>query len=271
MSKTKSIIRWAGGKVWLTDSISEYLPDKFENYHEPFLGGASIFLSLRQSGNLQKDVFLSDVNKELIETYQVIKNFPKELIDDLESYQNTKEYYYLVREQTPESAISRAARFLFLNRTSFNGIYRVNLKGKYNVPFGFRKMSYFFKPEDIFALSSSLQDVELTTVDFESTLLNIKKNDLVFLDPPYTVAHENNGFVKYNQKIFAWEDQERLRKYIDRLNEIEAYFILTNAAHHSITSLYDGIGEVKRLTRPSLIGGKGAKRNNYDEFLFTNK
>ncbi|WP_426291967.1 DNA adenine methylase [Dyadobacter endophyticus] len=270
MNKIRPLIRWAGGKVWLTDFLQNHVPAYFGNYHEPFLGGGSVFLALKSSGKINNLAFLSDANKDLIETFTVIRDHPIELIDEMVPFQNTKEFYYSLRGNIPDTSISRAARFLFLNRTSFNGIYRVNLKGEYNVPYGFRKMEYLFKEDEIHALSEALKDTFLRATDFDHTITNIKPGDLVFLDPPYTVAHENNGFVKYNQKIFAWEDQQRLRTYIDKIIEIGAHFILTNAAHISISELYDGVGNSLKLARPSLIGGKGAKRSVYHEILFSN-
>lgn len=270
MTKTRPIIRWAGGKVWLTDLIKNYIPPDFQAYHEPFLGGASIFLALNEGNAIQHRSYLSDTNVELIDTYSVIRDNPAELIEALAYYQNTKGDYYSARESTPSNKIEAAARFLFLNRTSFNGIYRVNLAGEYNVPYGFRKMEYLFKSDEIYALSKSLIGTTLFAEDFSKSLERINAGDLVFLDPPYTVAHENNGFVKYNQKIFAWEDQERLKGFIEQISEMGAYYILTNAAHDSIKDLYDGIGNLTRLSRPSLIGGKGAKRDRYHEYLISN-
>jgi DNA adenine methylase len=270
MNKTRPIIRWAGGKVWLTESIASYISNNFGDYHEPFLGGASVFLALKSSEFIKQNSFLSDANSELIETYRIIRDQPENLFNSLTGFENTKEHYYFVRSQNLQDPVAKAARFLYLNRTSFNGIYRVNLKGEYNVPYGSRKMSHLFKKEELMALSSALADVHLEVSDFGATLSYVKKGDFVFLDPPYTVAHENNGFVKYNQKIFAWQDQERLRVYIDSLNSIGAFFILTNAAHYSIKDLYDGVGKISKLERPSLIGGKGAKRDLYHEYLITN-
>jgi DNA adenine methylase len=134
----KPFLRWAGGKSWLLKEISYFLPKEFNNYHEPFIGGGSVYLYLKNQGKIKNYSFLSDVNEDLINAYNIVKNSPSELSDILETYVNEKEFYYLIRSQKPTDKILRAAQFIYLNRTSFNGIYRVNLKGEYNVPYGYK-------------------------------------------------------------------------------------------------------------------------------------
>lgn len=270
MTKVKPILRWAGGKNWLTSHIDKYLPTSFNDYHEPFVGGASIYLHLKESGHIKHKTYLSDTNEELINAYKVIKTDPKCLIETLSSYMNEQSFYYQIRSTVPDNETMRAAKFLYLNRTSFNGIYRENLRGEYNVPFGNRNLTCLFDDKNIIEFSKKLASVRLNSCDFEQCLSKIKQNDLVFLDPPYTVAHENNGFIKYNKKIFSWEDQGRLKKFIDEIKSRGAYFILTNAAHYSIDDLYGGVGDKEKLSRSSNIGGKGAKREKYNEYVFFN-
>lgn len=265
MTNLKPFLRWAGGKTWLIKYLSNYLPSSgFNTYHEPFLGGGSVFFSLQP----QKAI-LSDLNQELIGTYLQVKDNVEDVIKHLSNFSNTSINYYQVRGTNYDSETQKAAKFIYLNQTSFNGIYRVNLKGEYNVPFGYRNKD-FLDTKALRAASEALKNVELLHVDFVETLNNIKEGDLVFIDPPYTVAHENNGFVKYNQNIFAWEDQERLNNYIKSVTEKGAYFIMTNAAHKSIEELYSDIGESIKLQRASLIGGKGALRTLYNELLYSN-
>ncbi|MBC8987736.1 Dam family site-specific DNA-(adenine-N6)-methyltransferase [Pedobacter sp. N36a] len=270
MSIVKPFLRWAGGKNWLVNRIEEYLPVNFNNYYEPFLGGGSIYFYLKSRGHIQNHAFLSDLNTDLIETFNLIKTHPNEVIERLLLTKNEKEFYYNIRSEEFEDPIDKAVKFLYLNRTSFNGIYRVNMKGEYNVPFGNRNLAKIFDIDNLHLGSGLLSGATLHGMDFMETLPTIKKGDLIFLDPPYTVAHENNGFVKYNQQIFAWEDQVRLQEYIQQLIKLKAYFIMTNAAHESIENLYSNIGKYAKLKRPSLIGGKGAKRTEYNEFIFTN-
>ena len=259
-------LRWAGGKRWLVKYIDQLLPqDGFRNYHEPFLGGASMFLSI----GVEHMAFLSDLNDELIETYMAIRDVPYEIISILANYRNEKEFYYKIRNKKYKTEAEKAARFIYLNQTSYNGIYRVNLKGEYNVPYGFRKKKVLDE-QSILEVSRSLQDKHLETADFEVVRRNVRQGDLVFLDPPYTVSHNNNGFVKYNQKIFSLEDQYRLRALIDYINEIGAYYILTNAAHKTIVEIFSCDNRRFELSRANLIGGTNAKRGQVSEYIFTN-
>ncbi|WP_196889931.1 DNA adenine methylase [Aureivirga sp. CE67] len=270
-NKVKPFLRWAGGKRWLTKNIKEYLPKEFNNYHEPFLGGASIFIYLKSNNLINGKSYLSDFNNELINAYKQIQSNPKIIINELEKLKNTKEDYYKIRSSNPKTATLKAVRFIYLNKTSFNGIYRVNLKGKYNVPYGYKKTKNLFEFENIMKISTLLKDdVEFHSKDFYSIIDNIKTNDLVFLDPPYTVAHENNGFVKYNQKIFLWEDQKRLANFLQEINNKKAYYILTNAAHESVDELFSNLGKKYKVQRSSSVGGKGASRKKVNEFIFTN-
>lgn len=268
--KLKPFLRWAGGKSWLIKYLDRILPSEFNNYHEPFLGGGSVFIYLKSKKKIKKFAYLSDENESLINAYSVLKNNLGPLIKILKNYKNEKEFYYSIREQKFTDNIQKAAKFIFLNRTSFNGIYRVNLKGEYNVPYGFKKYKNLFDFENLKKLNESLSDTFLSSGDFEETIDNVKNGDLVFLDPPYTVAHENNGFLKYNQKIFSWSDQKRLKKYIEKIKDRKAFFILTNAHHRSIDDLYHSTSKKFVINRHSVVGGKGAQRKEIKEYLFTN-
>jgi len=269
--KVKPFLRWAGGKRWLTKSINDFLPKDFNNYHEPFLGGASIFLYLKSNNIIKRKAFLSDFNTELINAYKQIKQNPDIVIKGLIKLKNTKEDYYKIRKSKPRTLVNQAIRFIYLNKTSFNGLYRVNLKGEYNVPYGFKETKDLFEFSNILKVSTLLnQDVNICSDDFFSVIENVKTNDLVFLDPPYTVAHENNGFIKYNQKIFLWDDQERLADLLKQIIEKKAYFILTNAAHESVEKLFSNLGVRHKVQRSSNIGGKGASRQKVNEYVFTN-
>jgi DNA adenine methylase len=207
---------------------------------------------------------------ELIETYQQVREAPEEVWRFLRSYRNTEDDYYAARSATPRLAPSKAARFIFLNHTSFNGIYRVNLEGKYNVPYGFRRWCNIPRLADLQAASKRLQPVELASGDFEDALGNIGPGDLVFLDPPYTIAHNDNGFVKYNDRLFLFSDQRRLSAMIDQIRERGAYYILTNAAHKSIAELFEKGDRRIETSRKNAVGGRAAGRGRATEYLFTN-
>jgi DNA adenine methylase len=262
----KPFLRWAGGKTWLIKHLSKYLPHNgFNQYHEPFLGGGATFFHLQPEKS-----FLSDLNKDLIETYQQIKDHPEEVISELKRFKNTEEFYYLLRNKKFKKPSKRAAQFIYLNQTSFNGIYRVNLKGEYNVPYGYRTKN-FFEPDKLRLVSESLQGVQLQACSFLDTINNIEENDLVFIDPPYTVAHNDNGFIKYNAKLFDLESQYELSNYIDEIKKRGAYYILTNAAHAKIEEIFTKEGDLMEgLSRASLIGGLNAKRGQYKEYIITN-
>lgn len=265
-TQNKPFLRWAGGKTWLIKYLDQIIGDtKFNHYHEPFLGGGAIFFTISSPGKS----YLSDLNRELIFTYQALKDNPNAIINILKSYENTEEFYYKVRAQNGSDRFSQAARFIFLNQTSFNGLYRVNQRGEYNVPFGHRSKN-FLEEDKLMNASEILQKAIFAYGDFTCNKKNIKEGDLVFLDPPYTVSHNNNGFIKYNQKLFSLEDQKRLSDFIDHIKGQGAYYILTNAAHAIISEIFEKGDTRIELSRASLIGGDRAKRGKVSEYIFTN-
>jgi len=263
--KALPFLRWAGGKRWLKKSLHNYLPKEgFKTYHEPFVGGGSILFHIQP-----EMAYISDLNEDLINTYQVVKNDIDLLISHLKQFKNTKENYYKIRATRFNDEIQEAARFIYLNSTSFNGIYRVNLQGEYNVPYG-KRPSFQLDYENLFNASKALSNVHISSGDFYNCIKNVQKDDLVFLDPPYTVTHNNNGFIHYNQKIFSIEEQERLSEMIKKLKELDAYYILTNAAHPRIREIFDNGDSILEISRSSTIGGRNAKRGKFSEYIFTN-
>ena len=261
----RPFLRWAGGKQWFVKEVLELTKDlEYNSYYEPFLGGGSVFFALKP-----KKAFLSDLNPELIETYRMVRWAPKKLISSLKNYSNTEKEYYEIRKKNPESNIERAARFIYLNNTSYNGIYRVNRKGIYNVPYGFRER-YNIDETNFLSVRSALNVAILTHGDFTNIKENIVKNDLVFLDPPYAVSHVNNGFIEYNQKLFSLDDQKRLSELIDVIKSKEAYYIMTNAAHDEIKKIFNKGDQMIELKRACTIGGVNAKREKITEYIFTN-
>ena len=264
--KARPFLRWAGGKSWLIKHLDDILQiNPFNQYHEPFFGGGAIFFHISPKSTS----YLNDLNNELIETYECIRDDVFGVINELKMYRNTEEFYYKVRSSNYKKPQKKAARFIYLNQTSFNGIYRVNLKGEYNVPYGHRKKD-FLEIELLQAASQILKNVVFSKDDFYDTLGNINENDLVFLDPPYTITHNNNGFFKYNAKLFTKEDQYRLSDMIDEIKRRNAYYILTNAAHDKVKEIFNKNDNMIELKRASLIGGKNAKRDKYSELLVSN-
>ncbi|MGK7390812.1 MAG: DNA adenine methylase [Candidatus Cyclobacteriaceae bacterium M2_1C_046] len=261
----KPFLRWAGGKNWLVKKLNNLGPAQFNNYHEPFLGGGSFYFNLDTNN---KECFLSDINESLINTYLQIRDNVEAVIELLATYENTEEFYYRIRSQLISEPIERAAQFIYLNQTSFNGIYRVNLKGIYNVPYG-RRNKDFIQADTLRTASIKLEGVSLNTGEFDHGMRLVRTGDLVFLDPPYTITHNNNGFIRYNENLFSKADQHRLANFIEEIINIGAFYILTNAAHKIIGEIFH-FNQPMVLSRASLIGGKFAARGNYEEYLFTN-
>lgn len=262
-SSTETIIpflKWAGGKRWLTHLQQDIFPEDFERYIEPFLGSGAIYFYLSP----QKAV-LSDLNQELIDTYNAIK-YDWQLVKRYLTAHHNKhdaDYYYQVRSSQPTSLNGRAARMLYLNRTCWNGLYRVNLKGEFNVPIG-TKTSAILSSDNFKGTSKLLKKASIICSDFEETIDKAKKGDFIFIDPPYTVKHNLNGFIKYNEKLFAWSDQVRLKESVDRAVKRGATALVLNAAHDSIRELYSDYNQ-EELSRSNVLSGKPEYRGTYDE------
>lgn len=269
----KPIIRWAGGKTWLLDQVKE-LTEKieFKNYYEPFFGGGAIYFGLDFAEST--NIFLSDLNPQLINFYKQVQNNVSELVACFLTFENSKEQYYEIRERfSQEMSAENAARFLYLNQYSFNGIYRVNRSGKYNVPYGYRNYSYDISR--LFAANRFMDQNNPTfnIKDFTEIEEMIQKGDLIFLDPPYATSknHSENGFLLYNEKLFTLEDQYRLKDLIEQIRAKGAYYILTNAYNDRIKEIFQFENEIcVPVKRESVVGGRKASRNQVTEYLFTN-
>lgn len=259
-------LKWAGGKRWLTSSQTAIFDVSFERYIEPFLGSGAVFFRLRP-----EKAILSDKNKELIATYQAVKDRPDLVVRYLRKYQaqHSAAYYYDVRSSRPRSRFMNAAKFIYLNRTCWNALYRVNLKGEFNVPVG-TKNSVLLETDNFSLASDMLQGVDLIESDFEDVIDQSGVGDFLFIDPPYTVKHNLNGFVKYNEQIFSWSDQERLKAAVVRASARGARFLMTNANHESIRELYAGQFCEEVLTRHSVIAASSNKRERTTELLISN-
>ena len=265
MAQITSFIRWAGGKSWLIPYVSQLVDGlDYNNYYEPFMGGASIFFSLA----LPNNGCLSDVNAELVNTFCAVRDNPERIIEYLKEYATDEASYYSIRATEPKGKYQKAARFLYLNANSYNGLYRVNRSGKYNVPYG--KKGATVNYARLLEVSEKLKGTEIVCQDFFEISNRIREGDLVFLDPPYTVTKEDTGFVEYNSTLFSLDDQQRLSLLIDHINDVGAYYILTNAAHEKIIEIFDEKGRRITLERNSLIGGKNSFRGKVQEYIFTN-
>ena len=217
-------LKWPGGKRWFVKSYLDIFPKDYNNYYEPFLGGGSVFFALQPANGM-----LTDVNEELINTYVVMRDYPDKLRNIMLQHQQNhcNEYYYIMRNQSYTRTIEGAARFLYLNRTCFNGMYRVNKNGIFNVPIGTRD-NCIADIELFEEYAKLLKGMQITTADFEVIIKKAKAGDLIFADPPYAVQKKQDGFIKYNDKLFTWADQERLCRCLSEANERGVYVVLTN-------------------------------------------
>lgn len=256
-------LKWAGGKRWLVGQPLGIFPKDIRTYFEPFLGSGAVFFHL-----CPKSAVLADVNQELIDTYLAIKTNWSEVFARLKRHHkfHSKTYYYEVRESAPKERYDQAARFIYLNRTCWNGLYRVNLQGKFNVPVG-TKSNVLLPSDDFEKVSNLLQGVDLLCSDFESVIDQAGEGDFVYIDPPYTINHESNGFIKYNKVLFSWSDQERLSRVASRSIDRGAMILISNACHPTIQSLYDDRFEIHELSRSSIISGKPSGRRRGKEML----
>jgi len=254
-------LKWAGGKRWLVKNHFDLLPTTYNTYYEPFLGSGAIFFALTP----QKAV-LSDANARLVETYTTIRDDWKKVKTILCRHQrnHSNVYYYEERSRVRRSLFERAAQFIYLNRTCWNGLYRVNLNGKFNVPRG-TKDSVILGTDDFEVTSKTLRHKKIVHSDFEPIIDQAEEGDLIFADPPYTINHNLNGFIKYNERIFTWKDQERLCKSLVCAKERGVKIVLLNANHESIRKLYKNLGEINILSRHSIIAGKSAHRKPSSE------
>lgn len=260
--KREPLLKWPGGKRRLVEDILIHIPGTFRRYYEPFVGGGAMFFALDPNR-----ATLSDTNEQLINCYRMVRDEPDRLMKALAKLRNTADHYYEVRDWSPSGAVEQAARLLYLTRLSFNGIHRVNRVGEFNVPYGGRSHLNVFNEGALLQCSAALQKARLTVSDFQIATSEASEGDLVYLDPPYTVAHAMNGFVRYNEKIFSWSDQVRLASVARELGERGCTVIVSNADHPSVRALYPSI-EPQILRRYSLIAASTKHRREITESLY---
>ena len=228
------LLKWPGGKRWFVFRHRALLPSTYGRYIEPFFGGGSVFFHLEPA-----QAILGDTNEELIDVYRAIKQNHRRVETLLRKHhlRHSSQNYYKARETIPDDLIERAARTIYLNRTCFNGIYRVNLAGVFNVPIG-TKTSVILDTDDFAATARLLKTAEFHVSDFQPLIDGARRDDLVFADPPYTIAHNNNGFLKYNETLFKWDDQIRLADTLAQARDRGVKIVATNADHLSVRELY---------------------------------
>lgn len=260
-------LKWAGGKRWFVNNHSNNFPIKFKRYIEPFLGSGAVFFHL-----LPNEAILADSNHELIETYRAVRDDCAGVWEELMKYkrEHTKTNYYNVRSSNPRSIVRKAAKLIYLNHTCWNGLYRVNLKGEFNVPVG-TKDDVLLERKEFFRLSKSLTGKIIICADFRETIKLADKDDFLFVDPPYTVKHNNNNFIKYNESLFSWADQEALGELLTQAAKKGVSVVATNANHSSVKKLYGNDFILEVLERKSIIAADSCKRGHFEELMIKSK
>jgi len=256
----KPFLKWAGGKTQLIPTLSEYIPLQYNKYIEPFVGGGAFFFYLNPS-----QAVISDSNEELIITYKAVRDHVEDIIKILEIHENNENYFYEIRSLAPSKMIDaeRAARLIYLNKTCFNGLYRVNKKGQFNVPFG-KGNTEFLNKELLRNASEFLQNTVILHADYLETLHQYaEKEDFIFLDPPYYPVGQYSDFKRYTKEFFYHDDHVKLKSEFDRLVNLGCYVILTNSDHPVALDLYRDY-EIRIIETKRLISSNPETRNGKD-------
>ena len=275
MAKNKLIapfLKWVGGKRQIIPAISKMLPKRIANYYEPFVGGGALFFHLQP-----KKAVINDFNEELINVYKIIKDNVEELIIDLKSHKNESDYFYNIRsldrgnEYSNLSNIQKASRVIFLNKTCYNGLYRVNSSGEFNSPFGKYKNPNIINEVTLRAVNRYLNSnkINILNKDFEEVVRSIKKGEFVYFDPPYDPVSKSSNFTGYVQGGFDMQDQIRLRDLCEKLNQKGVKFLLSNSATPFIEDLYKDF-EITYVKANRFINSNANKRGEIDEVLVKN-
>ncbi len=274
--QAKPFLKWAGGKRGLIKQLFAKFPTEFNNYHEPFLGGGAVFFELYSRGMLEgKKAYLSDINSELINTYQIVKNNPEKLITELVHYKNNhdKELYYKTRELDRSNnfktlpKLERAARFIYLNKTCFNGLYRVNSKGYFNTPIGSYKNPNIADKEVILNASKALQNAIISNQTFDKTLNDANQDDFIYLDPPYYPLTETTSFTAYDKNAFLDKEQEQLFDVFIGLHKKECVVIQSNSKTQFIEDLYRDYEQHHTVKANRNINSNANKRQRIEEWV----
>ncbi|MGI6188721.1 MAG: DNA adenine methylase [Clostridiales bacterium] len=300
--KARPFLKWAGGKTQLLDELYKRLPSSFiekgeiQRYVEPFAGGGALFFFLKRQLRI-KEAFLLDVNKELMAGYWVVQRNVNELIDELSIIEGTymklpeqqrRDFYYEVRDDYNKQKggfdyanyspdwIKRAAYLIFLNRTCYNGLYRLNRKGEFNVPFGRYKKPVICDAENLIEVSKALADTEIICGDFEESRKYVRKNTLVYLDPPYRPLSHTSGFTSYSEDGFSDNDQIRLAVYFKEMDKMGAYIMLSNSDPKNqdqkdvfFDKLYKSF-VIERVKAKRRINSNAGKRGDVSELIIRN-
>ena len=262
----RPFLKWAGGKRQLLEAYEPHFPVKYNVYIEPFLGGGAVFFHLAP-----RAAVLSDANRDLIDTYRAVKNHVARLISDLTNHRNEEEHYYSVRSTDPDelTKVERAARFIFLNRTCFNGLYRVNRQGHFNVPFGSYIRPKIVDETNLRAASRALRGTALKCGDFEQSMKLALRGDFIYLDPPYDPITSTASFTSYHHQPFGEDEQMRLANAYRRSDQRGCLLMLSNSDTPLVRKLYKGYSLIPFKARRA-INSKPNGRGPVNEVLITN-
>lgn len=275
MNRARPFVKWVGGKRQLLEQFRELglYPSKFNGacsrYFEPFVGGGAVFFDLQT-----KNAIISDLNSELITTYKVVRDDVERLIESLKKHVYDKDYFLKIRamDHVKMSDLDVASRFIYLNRTCFNGMYRVNSKGQFNVPFGRYKNPIICDEGNLRAASRSLQDVEILNVDYKVAVSKAKAGDFVYFDPPYYPISSTSSFTSYTKNGFAEKEQVELRDTFAELSNRGCCVMLSNSDSAFIRDIYGGLKNVTITTVGAgrAINSKATGRGKITELVITN-
>ncbi len=266
LSYPRPFVKWAGGKRQVLSQYAPFFPKNIHTYFEPFLGGGAIFFHLQPS-----KAVLTDINAELVNVYQHVRDSVEEVLAILREHQkhHSKEYYYSVRANLEVSPLERAARFLYLNKTCFNGLYRENSKGHFNVPMGRYKKPAIYNPELLCSASRALQSTAIALESFENILnYSLHPHDLVYFDPPYHPISATSRFTSYNRYAFCADDQIRLKETFAELARRGIQVMLSNSDCFFIRELYEGFN-IHTIQAARSINSKSERRGKITELLIT--
>ena len=268
--ETYPIVKWVGGKRQLMFELLKNMPKFYNRYFEPFIGGGALFFELQPD-----NAYISDMNEELINLYQVVRDNVDELVADLQKHDISKEYFMEIRniDRTEEyknwSNIQKASRFIYLNRTCFNGMYRVNSKGEFNVPFGHYKNPRIVDEKNLINCSNLLQRTEIRHSDFSELLTKVQEGDFVYFDPPYVPLNETSSFTSYTKDGFDIDMQFKLRDVCDELDTMGVNFLLSNSDTKLVNDLYENYN-IKKVFASRQINANADGRGKITEVLVRN-
>lgn|SRR3989338_8048794 len=274
-TQTMTFVKWAGGKSQLIEQFIPLFPKKFNRYLEPFVGSGAVFFYIIQKYK-PKEAIISDINEELINTYNIIKNDVERLIVELKQHKEYhlaegKKYYLTIRATNPSDLpeLERAARFIYLNKTCFNGLYRVNSKGKFNVPMGSYKNPDIIQEDKLKLISKLLQNVTINVMSFEDVLTMVKKGDFVYFDPPYYPLKNGKSFTTYTKAKFLEKEQDTLARIFRELDKKDCYLMLSNSDTTFIKDLYMGF-KTHIVKAKRMINCDSTKRGQINEIVVKN-